>query len=180
MDEFVVLRRDPVTNGMCYGVDDEGSPRRINQTVLQEVIATWPVAPTTPDNILSLLQKSRIAVLCSLAGRELLMDGVLSALHAVEAALRQRIEASGESVSNRHGKPLAWGDLFQRAVSLGLLEREPDDLLDYGRNLRNRLSHPSQVMYLPYAAALRLIETSHRLVARLYATGDNLTAATTR
>jgi len=172
MDEFVVLPRDPVTRGMWHGVDEEGSPRLITQAMLQDVMAGWPVTTETPGNVRNLLRKSRIAALCGLVGRELLADGVLSSLHAVEAAIRQQIIASGESVLNAQGRPLSWNDLFQRAVSLGLLEREPDrdnrDLIDYGRELRNRLSHPSDVMYLPYGAALQLIETSHRMVARLF------------
>jgi hypothetical protein len=113
MHEFVVFRRDPVTYGMCYGVDDEGRPRRVNQATLQVEMATWPGTPATPDNVRALLGKSRIAALCSLAGRELLTDAVLSSLHAVEAALRLRIEESGASSVNARGKPLAWGDLFQ-------------------------------------------------------------------
>ncbi|GAA1506382.1 hypothetical protein GCM10009677_43580 [Sphaerisporangium rubeum] len=157
---------------MCYGLDNAGLPRHITQIVLQDVIATWVVTPTTPGNISNLLRKSRIAVLCSLVGRELLSDGVLSSLHAVEAALRQRIVDSGASGVDRRGAPLAWNNLFQRAVSLGLLNREPDeadrDLIDYGRELRNSLSHPSAVLYLTYAAALPLMETSHRVVSRLY------------
>jgi hypothetical protein len=157
---------------MCYGLDEEGHPRRVNQIILQAEMATWPGTPATPDNVRALLGKSRIAALCSLAGRELLTDAVLSSLHAVEAALRQRIQESGGSSVNVRGKPLAWSDLFQRAISLGLVGREPDelnrDLIDYGRNLRNSLSHPTSVIYMPYAAALPLIETSHRLVARLF------------
>jgi hypothetical protein len=90
----------------------------------------------------------------------------------VEAALRQKILASGASDLNAQDRPLSWNALFQRAVSLALVEREPDefdrDLIDYGRKLRNRLSHPSDVMYLPYGTALRLIESSHRIVARLF------------
>jgi hypothetical protein len=172
MHEFVVFRRDPVTYGMCYGLDEEGRPRRVNQATLQAEMAAWPGTPTTPDDVRALLGKSRIAALCSLVGQELLTDAVLSSLHAVEAALRQRIEESGASSANARGEPLAWSDLFQRAISLGLIAREPDDanrdLIDYGRHLRNSLSHPTSVMYMPYAAALPLIETSHRLVARLF------------
>jgi hypothetical protein len=174
VNEFVVLPRDPVTCGMWHGVDEEGSPRLITQGMLRDVMAGWPVTPETPDNIRNLLRKSRIAALCGLVGRELLTDSVLSSLHAVEAAIRQRIQTNGASVVNAHGRPLSWDALFQRAVSLGLLEREPDeanrDLIDYGRELRNRLSHPSDVMYLPYGTALRLIETSHRIVVRLFPT----------
>lgn len=168
----MVLPRDPVTRGMCYGVDEEGLPRLVTQVMLRDVMAAWPVTPETPGNVRNLLRKSRAAALCGLISRELLTDGVLSSLHAVEAAIRQRILASGGSDSNAHGRPLAWSDLFQRAISLGLMEREPDeanrDLIDYGRELRNSLSHPSDVMYLPYGAALRLIEASHRVVARLF------------
>ena len=172
MNEFVVLPRDPVTCNMWYGVDEEGSPRLITQIMLRDVMAGWPVTPETPDNVRHLLRKSRTAALCGLVGRELLTDSVLSSLHAVEAALRQKILASGASDLNAQDRPLSWNALFQRAVSLALVEREPDefdrDLIDYGRKLRNRLSHPSDVMYLPYGTALRLIESSHRIVARLF------------
>lgn len=167
-----MLPRDPVTVGMWYGVDEEGSPRLISQAMLQDVMAGWPATPETPQNVRNLLRKSRTAVLCGLVGRELLTDAVLSSLHAVEAALREKITVSGASVTNAQGRPLAWNDLFQRAASLGLIEREPDeanhDLIDYGRELRNKLSHPSDVMHLPYGVSLRLIETSHRMVARLF------------
>jgi hypothetical protein len=145
--------------------------------MLQNVMAGWLVTPETPDNVRNLLHKSRTAALCGLVGRELLTDGVLSSLHAVEAALRQRILASGASVLNTQGRPLSWNDLFLRAASLGLLAREADeagrDLIEYGRELRNRLSHPSDVMYLPYGTALRLIEASHRIVTRLFPTASD-------
>jgi hypothetical protein len=114
---------------------------------------------------------ARRAALASLSAYEQLPLAVLVSLQAVEAALRGRLQQAGYPTTGRNGAPLGWDALWAKAQAAGLISADLDqhgkDLLDYGRRLRNMYSHPDAAYVMTYAAALPLIETSHRMVNRI-------------
>jgi hypothetical protein len=169
---FLVFQQDPITVGMCYGLNDGGVPRPVTQILLRELIDAWHMHDSVPDGVQSLLRAAQGAMVASLTTYQLLPYGVLASLQAVEAALRERLLAHGESDLNRHGSPLSWGSLWERAVARGIVTPEPDedgmDIIDVGRRIRNMYAHPRAALVMTYAMALPLIGSSHDIVSRLY------------
>ncbi|MFC4016439.1 hypothetical protein ACFOW4_00530 [Micromonospora sp. GCM10011542] len=169
--DLIVLQRDPRTLGMCFGKDVDGQPRPVTESSLRNIFAGLPPVDQAPEGVQSLLQAAREACVGSLVSYNLLPFGVLASLHAVEAALRAKIEIEGASVNGKNGQPLTWKALWDRAVSLKLVTPEDEgdeDIVETGRRVRNMFSHPKASMVMPYAMALPMVVTSHRVVARLF------------
>jgi hypothetical protein len=53
--EFVILKRDSRTLGMCFGTDENRYPRRLNQAVLGDIMARWATTTATPEGPCELL-----------------------------------------------------------------------------------------------------------------------------
>lgn len=169
--DLIVLRRDPRTIGMCFGRDVHGQPRPVTESSLRNLFADLPAAENAPEGVRTLLEAAREACVASLVSYNVLPFGVLASLHAIEAALRTKIELSGASAEGRGGQPLPWKALWDRAVSLKLITPEEggdEDIVETGRRVRNMFSHPKASMVMPYAMALPMIITGHRVVARLF------------
>ncbi|MBQ1036310.1 hypothetical protein [Micromonospora sp. C81] len=169
--DLIVLRRDPRTIGMCFGWDVHGRPQPVTESSLRNLFAVLPPTERAPDGVQALLQAARDACIASLVSYNVLPFGVLASLHAIEAALRAKIELAGGSAEGRGRQPLPWRALWDRAVSLKLIAPEEDgdeDIVETGRRVRNMFSHPKTSMVMPYAMALPMIITSHRVVARLF------------
>lgn len=167
---FVVLAQDSRVAIMCYGLDDRGLPKPVDQTLLLQETETWPRTASTPEGPAMLLHAARSMVVTSLAAYEQLATAVLVSLQAVEAALRARLTMAG--VVESSDRRMAWQRLHTLAVDHGFIvpSRDEDgkDLLDYGRRLRNSFSHPRGQVHMTYAMALPNIATSHRMVARIF------------
>jgi hypothetical protein len=170
--EYVVFERERRTESLYYGDDRSGTPRPVTHTLLRQIVTEWPRTTATPAGPAKILMVSRSMVVTSLVTYEQLTLGVLVSLFAVEAALRAALESAGLSSHDKDGRDLSWNGLVQRAASNRIIARRPDglgrDLWDYGRQLRNKFAHPESQPVLTYAAALPLIEQSHRLVAEVF------------
>jgi hypothetical protein len=87
------------------------------------------------------------------------MDAATRSLQAVEAALRVHFDA-GESVS--------FARLIKRANAEGLVDDDTCDVLDAGRELRNKLIHMTNAPVFNPAMAAGIIASSHNFVAKIY------------
>jgi hypothetical protein len=72
---------------MCFGTDENGYPRRLNQAVLGDIMARWATTTTTPEGPSELLALARRTAICALATYELMSVAV----PAVLAGSRSRL-----------------------------------------------------------------------------------------
>jgi hypothetical protein len=145
-------------------IDDAGRPLPMTYAVLEARAARWPVSSDTPEGVASLLARSRQAFADGYYTYENFADAAAKSLQAVEAALRYRLEAS-------QNPNLA--KLIKRAHHLGLVDDDAQDILDTGRELRNRQFHATAQPIWNPALAAEVIRTSHRLVADLFEPADD-------
>jgi hypothetical protein len=112
-------------------VDGAGNPLPMTYAVLEASAAKWPVSPQTPDDIASLLARSRQMFTDGYYTYESFADAAAKSLLAIEAALRIRLGRSSGSFSV----------LIGRARATGLVSDYAHDVLHAGRNLRNNQVH---------------------------------------
>lgn len=145
-------------------VDEAGRPLPMSYAVLAARAESWPVSARTPDGASSLLARSRQMFADGYYTYENFADAAAKSLQAVEAALRIRLEVSQRT-------PFA--SLIKRAHHLGLVDEHAQDILDAGRQLRNRQFHSTAQSIWNPALAAEVIRTSHRLVAELFEPADD-------
>lgn len=171
MQRTISFEPDPRTALMCV-LGADGQPRPIDIGSLEAVTESWPTSEVTPIGPAAMLKLARDTVVTSLVVYEQLNVAVFWSLLAVEAAIRAKLTGAGHATANIKGKPMGWADLFNRAVSYGLIpvgsDGAPSDIWDAGRQLRNRFAHPEQMSVFSYGMALPMVRTSHVLVAELF------------
>lgn len=141
------------------GLGDDGQPKPMTYEVFVSITRKWPVTPGTPSGIAGLLSTCRAAFELAWFHYELLVVAGTWSLLAVEAALRDRLEAGDKATFQK---------LLQHAEANGLLNADEVDRLDAGRELRNRLVHAREQQAWTLGMAAPIIEASHHLVGRLY------------
>jgi len=150
---------DPRTLNFAGDVDEHGQPLRMSVEVLQARTEKWPVSRHTPDGVAALLARSRQMFVDGYYTYENFMDAATRSLQAVEASLRVRFNAD-EKVS--------FARLIKRAQDEGLVDAPTCDILDTGRQLRNRQVHATTQSVVPPVIAADIIRVSHLLVSELY------------
>jgi hypothetical protein len=141
------------------GVDASGQPLPMTYDVLASVTTQWPTTTATPVGIAGLLTTARAAFALAWFQYELLVVAGAWSLLAVEAALRERVDA------NDHRPFKA---LLAQAGRDGLFSAAQLDRLDAGRQLRNQLLHPREQQAWTLGMAAPIVEASHEVIALLY------------
>ena len=143
------------------GWDEQtGQPVPMNPGALRRNADRWPTTSTTPGGVAGLLRTSRDLYVASFYAYEFLTTGVLWSFHAVEAALRLKLDASERDTFKA---------LVDDAHKQNLLDDVAADVLDAGRKLRNGFSHPEGQDTWSYGMAGPAIRTSHAVVSHLFA-----------
>jgi hypothetical protein len=140
--------------------DESGQPLPMTPEVLLGRTEKWPLSDNTPEGVAAILARSRQMFVDGYYTYENFMDASARSIQAVEAALRLRFDAK-ESVS--------FARLIKRAGAEGLVDEETCEILHAGRELRNRFIHATSAPVLNPAIAARMIGSSHKLIAEIYA-----------
>lgn len=151
---------DPRSLIFAGDIDESGQPLPMTPAVLHGRTQKWPLSDNTPEGVAAILARSRQMFVDGYYTYENFMDAVTRSIQAVEAELRLRFDAN-ESVS--------FARLIRRAKAEGLMDEETCEILDAGRELRNRFIHATGAPVLNPAIAARMIGSSHKLVAEIYA-----------
>lgn len=129
---------------------------------LAAVAAEWRTDPAVPEPVAEMLATARRLFVHGYFVYEFHVVAVAWSLFAVEAALRDRLDAG------RGPRKPGMAKLVGRALEAGLLTEEEADSLRAGVELRNGFAHPGgQVVHSPGMAAA-LVGSSHAAVADLY------------
>ncbi|MBL7488394.1 hypothetical protein I6A60_07190 [Frankia sp. AgB1.9] len=140
--------------------DASGLPLPMTYRKLHDHAATWPVTVATPAGPASLLKLSREQFALAFYAYELAASAVAWSIFAVEAALKLRLEKT----ASLHG-------LIRTAMQEGLIEPDTADVLDAGRQLRNKLVHGGHQPAMTFAMSDGALRTSHLVVAELFPDG---------
>jgi hypothetical protein len=140
------------------GIDASGRPLPLSREKLVATTETWPTSPNTPEDIAGQLRVARELFVHCLLVWEFSAVGVAWSLMAVESALRFALGAADRET---------FAALIKAGAARGMYDASTSELLDFGRQLRNSLSHPSNQPAMTLGMASPMIEQSHRMVALL-------------
>lgn len=140
-------------------VDEQGRPLPMSPEVLHARTEKWPLSENTPAGVADMLARSREMFVDGYYTYGNFIDAATRSLHAVEAALRVRL--------NRGGKDTL-AQLIDRAKREGLVSDEAHEVLHAGRAFRNSETHATVMSVFNPAIAAGMIATSHKLVAELF------------
>lgn len=124
--------------------------------------ATWPVHPTTNQQVADILAVCRRLFEHTYFVYELGVVAVVWSALAVEAALR---DCLGKEASDRDGLT----KLIGKAEGRGWFTHHEAEALRAGAELRNRLVHAETWNVLTPAMVAGALETAHLSIAKLYA-----------
>lgn len=147
--------QDPRTVGMLGGWGPSGEPLPAMLDHLFAVAASWPVSEYTPPEIREQLRVSRDLFTHCLLVWEFSAVGVAWSLMAVESTLRWALGASDS---------VPFKALITRARGDGLLTDELAEVVEVGRELRNRFSHPKNQPAWTLGMAAPALQRSHEVV----------------
>lgn len=153
--------REPDYRTLLFAGDEteDGQPLPMTVEVLRERAGKWPISPNTPDNVASILRRSRQMFVEGFFTYENFADAATRSLQAVEAALRVRLQAT---TSTR------LATLIKRARAESLVDEDTQEILNIGRKLRNIEVHATEQAVCTPAHAANIIRTSHVLTAELF------------
>lgn len=124
------------------------------------VVARFAHTEATPPEVRSLLDVSCMLLRMCVVHYEFAAIAVEKSLQALERALRIHLAA---------GDKIPFAALVKRLPARGEISEADVDLIDAGRELRNRLfAHPAQAIVLPLVMATGLVASSHRLIGVLF------------
>lgn len=135
---------------------------------LQQLASEWPVSDTVPQHINAMLQTARDLFVQHYFVYEFGAVSVVWSLLALEAALRDRF-----SVEEDKERRLV--DLIAEARDCRWIRDNDDQLLDAGRQLRNRFVHAHKQAVLTPGLVAGMLQTTQDLIVRLYSSdhGDD-------
>jgi hypothetical protein len=122
-------------------------------------IAQFPITAATPARPAELLRVARRLLLFTMAEYSFGVVAALTAIQALEVALRIRL-----------ARPRLRLELLidMAAATDGLLTTEAVEVLHAGRKLRNLYAHPNDTTILSIPMVVGQVRTSHLLMAELY------------
>ena len=121
--------------------------------------ATWRVSDSVPDGVADVLRVSRDLFIHSYFVYEFVLTAVIWGLLALEAGLRDCLDA--ESRESLH-------DLIVRAEGQGLFTAEEAAALDAGRQLRNRIVHGHLLPTFAPGVGAQMLQATHDAISDLY------------
>lgn len=142
-------------------VDDQGRYLPMSVENLRGRTQKWPLSPQTPEGVGAMLARSRQLFVDGYYTYENFTDAATRSLQAVEAALRVRFDA---------GAKVPFAKLIDQAQAEGLADAYTSDILHTGRRLRNHHVHETTPSLYNPAMAAGIIDTSHKLVAKIFGT----------
>lgn len=151
---------DSRTLNFAGDVDEQGYPLPMTVAVLTARTEKWPRSAHTPGGVAAMLARSRQMFVDGYYTYENFMDAATRSLQAVEAALRVRFDA---------GSKISFAQLIDRARADGIVDDYIQDILHSGRKLRNSEIHATTPAVFNPAIAARVIGSSHKLVAKIFA-----------
>lgn len=154
-----VPQADPRWQHFTGGVDAGGRVVPMTYGRLARLADEWPVTTSTPDGVAGLLATSRSLWGLAWYDYNLLVVSSSWSLLAVEAALRDRLGATG--------KP-SMQDLLLKAMKQGLLSDDWTERLDAGRQVRNGLAHARSQGSWTVGMAAPVVRAAHEATAALY------------
>jgi hypothetical protein len=163
----VLLMQDhqPDSRSLIFAgdIDEQGRPLPMTVEVLRARTEKLPLSPQTPEGVAALLTRSRQMFVDGYYTYENFTDAATRSLQAVEAALRVRFNADSK---------VSFARLIDQAETDGLVDDYARDILHTGRKLRNMEIHATSPSVLNPASAAMILATSHKLVAELFADGE--------
>lgn len=141
------------------GLDDRGQPLPMTYRRARSVADNWIITAATPEGPATLLKAARDMFALGYYSYELVACSNAWSLFGVEAALKLRLQASEKT---------PFGKLIKDAKESGLVSEQLAELLDTGREIRNRFVHQGMQPTWTLGMASRVVGTSFRVVAELY------------
>ncbi|MFI1726447.1 hypothetical protein [Streptomyces sp. NPDC020489] len=148
------------TPHLPWPVPDPRAHYFVNQYAdMHELVADLVVPEGVPDKAATVLNTAREMVRHSYYCYEFSTAAVLHSLIAVEAVLRATVPDAGKQSLQK---------LIRLGLGSGKLTAEQADVLDAGREIRNRMAHGEMTgTALPPAMAIPMVRTSFAIVAAL-------------
>jgi hypothetical protein len=159
LGDFAGPEPDPRMSRFIGGLDDQGQPLQMTYRRTRSVADGWVVTAATPDGPATLLKAARDMFALGYYSYELVACSNAWSLFGVEAALKLRLGASERT---------PFGKLIKDAKEVGLVSEPLEDLLDTGREIRNRFVHEGTQPTWTLGMAGNVIGTSFKIVAELY------------
>jgi hypothetical protein len=150
---------DSRTLNFVGDVDELGRPLPMTVEVLRARTEKWPVSPNTPESVAAQLARSRQLFVDGYYTYENFYDASTRSLQAVEAALRVRFNA---------GRNISFAKLINRAMAEGLVNNYTHEILNTGRELRNRQIHATTLSVFTPTIAAQIIATTHQLATEIF------------
>ncbi len=159
LGEFAPPEPDERMRLFIGGLDVDGQPLPMTYRRTRSVADDWVITAATPEGPATLLKASRDMFALGFYSYELVACSNAWSLFAVEAALKLRLEAPQKT---------PFGRLIKDAKDAGLIGEHLADILDTGRDLRNRFVHEGKQPTWTLGMAGSVIGTSFKIVAELY------------
>lgn len=119
----------------------------------------WLITEATPDGPARLLKAARDMFALGFYSYELVAGSNAWSIFAVEAALKLRLGADEKTPFRK---------LIEQAQERDLVDDHLADILDTGRDLRNRFVHEGKQPNWTFGMAAEVIGASFKIVAELY------------
>jgi hypothetical protein len=141
------------------GLDSNGQPLPMTYRRLRAAADDWHITGSTPEGPARLLKAAADMFALGFYSYDLVACSNSWSIFAVEAALKLRLNADEKT-------PFA--KLVKLALEEGLVSAYLADILDTGRDLRNRFVHEGKQPNWTFGMAHRVIGSSFKIVAELY------------
>ncbi|MFF3855191.1 hypothetical protein [Micromonospora sp. NPDC002575] len=150
---------DPRMKNFIGGFDAQGQVLPMTYMRMRAAAEKWVITKATPEGPATLLKSSRDMFCLGYYSYELVACSNSWSLFAVEAALKLRFNAS---------KGTSFNQLIKAAHDQALISDYLADILDTGRQLRNRFVHEGKQPVWTLGMTGKVIGASFRIVADLY------------
>jgi hypothetical protein len=158
LGEFDGPRPDPRMRNFIGGFDANGQPVPITYSRMRSASDDWLITSTTPDGPANLLKAAKDMFALGFYSYELIASSCAWSITAVEAALKLRLAEPRYSFDR----------LIKLAVERDLIAESLADILDAGRQIRNRFVHEGTQPLWTLGMASNAIGTSFKVVSELY------------
>ena len=159
LGEFAGPEPDPRMRNFIGGLDERGQPLPMTYRRGRLLADEWVITTATPEGPATLLKAARDMFALGYYSYELVACSNAWSLFGVEAALKLRLGAPEKTFFSK---------LVKNAVDTGLMSEHLADLLDTGRDIRNRFVHEGKQPVWTLGMAAGVIGTSFQIVAELY------------
>lgn len=159
LGEFAGPEPDPRMTSFMGGLDANGQPLPMTYRRLRAAADDWIITKATPEGPARLLKAARDMFALGFYSYELVACSNAWSIFAVEAALKLRLGADQKA---------PFSGLIKRARQQGLVSDHLADILDTGRDLRNRFVHEGKQPAWTFGMAAMVIGASFKIVAELY------------